>query len=228
MEELLRKLPRGASSLPKKDALKAQRLRLIHATALSVAERGYAATTIADITKSAGVSRTTFYEIFKDKEDCYLFGFMSLSEAHLKSVSMAMASSQHLAERCILGQRAYVARIDVNPAYAHAFIVEAEAASPGVRAALVHVQAQLVRLTKAWMADVQASFPEVPPCSHRTYQMLTAGTRHFVVERAQIGAKRSEEALDELARFSFATLGLYAWAQRVGPSQARQWGNPLR
>jgi AcrR family transcriptional regulator len=37
----------------------------------SCAAKGYNATTIADIVEPAGVSRATFYELFKDKEDCF-------------------------------------------------------------------------------------------------------------------------------------------------------------
>jgi AcrR family transcriptional regulator len=36
------------------------------------AEQGYAAATIGKIVKGAGVSRATFYEIFRDKEDCFV------------------------------------------------------------------------------------------------------------------------------------------------------------
>ena len=40
-----------------------------------VAEKGYAATTVADLTKEAGISRTTFYAMFEDKEACFLAAY---------------------------------------------------------------------------------------------------------------------------------------------------------
>ena len=227
-ETLNRKLPRGVSSLPKEEALQAQRLRLIHGTALAVAEKGYTATTITDITKLAGVSRTTFYELFKDKEDCYLYGFLALSESHLRKVRVAMASTGHLAERCVLAQRAYIERLDVNHAYAYAFIVEAEGASSKVREAEANVRSQLMKMTKNWLDEVRASFPEVPPCSDRTLQMLTVATHYFVMERVREGEKHSDDGMNELARFTFSALGLYGWARKVGSGQPPRWGNPLR
>jgi hypothetical protein len=36
------------------------------------ARRTYAATTIAEVVESVGVSRATFYELFHDKEDCFV------------------------------------------------------------------------------------------------------------------------------------------------------------
>ena len=40
-----------------------------------VAEKGYAATTVADVVERAGVSRRTFYEQFADKEACFLAAY---------------------------------------------------------------------------------------------------------------------------------------------------------
>ena len=40
-----------------------------------VAEKGYPATTVADVVERAGVSRRTFYEQFQDKEACFLAAY---------------------------------------------------------------------------------------------------------------------------------------------------------
>src|SRR3954454_19574670 len=49
-----------------------QRARLLDAVARVVAQKGYAASTVADIVRAAGVSRSTFYEQFDGKEACFL------------------------------------------------------------------------------------------------------------------------------------------------------------
>lgn len=41
----------------------------------TIAERGYNASTIAEITKAAAVSRRTFYEFFEDKEAAFLAAY---------------------------------------------------------------------------------------------------------------------------------------------------------
>jgi AcrR family transcriptional regulator len=47
-----------------------QRSRLLAAAVSAVDELGYADTTVADITSRARVSRRTFYELFKNREEC--------------------------------------------------------------------------------------------------------------------------------------------------------------
>jgi AcrR family transcriptional regulator len=64
-------LPAGREDLAEPLIAHSQRERILVAMAESCAAKGYGATTIADICEPAGVSRATFYELFKDKEDCF-------------------------------------------------------------------------------------------------------------------------------------------------------------
>ena len=64
-------LPAGREDLAEPLVAHSQRERILIAMAESCATKGYGATTIADICEPAGVSRATFYELFKDKEDCF-------------------------------------------------------------------------------------------------------------------------------------------------------------
>jgi AcrR family transcriptional regulator len=74
------RLPSGRADLPEPLVAHSQRERILNAMAQTCASKGYGATTIADICEPAGVSRATFYELFKDKEDC-LQASMELSLA---------------------------------------------------------------------------------------------------------------------------------------------------
>lgn len=74
------RLPAGRADLPEPLIAHSQRERILTAMAETCASKGYGATTIADICEPAGVSRATFYELFKDKEDC-LQASMELSLA---------------------------------------------------------------------------------------------------------------------------------------------------
>ncbi len=82
LEGLLEKerLPSGRADLPEPLVAHSQRERILTAMAKACASKGYGAATISDIVEEAGVSRATFYELFKDKEDC-LQGSMELSLA---------------------------------------------------------------------------------------------------------------------------------------------------
>jgi AcrR family transcriptional regulator len=62
----------GWATREKKDRQdSATRSRLLDAAKQVLEERGYAATTVADITAAAGVSRATFYVYFASKEDVF-------------------------------------------------------------------------------------------------------------------------------------------------------------
>ncbi len=56
-----------------------QRSRLVDAIVAVVADHGYGGAKIGDIATRAGVSRATFYEMFIDKEECFLAAHDALS-----------------------------------------------------------------------------------------------------------------------------------------------------
>src|SRR4051795_2217185 len=70
-----RPLPRGPHGLERDVVLASQRGRMLGAMADAVAGKGFAATTVADVVAGAGVSRKTFYEHFRDKEECFLAAY---------------------------------------------------------------------------------------------------------------------------------------------------------
>jgi len=67
----LARLPKGRHGLPREFVARNQRERLIAGLAEAIAEHGYARTTIAHIARHAAVSRRTFYEHFRDKDECF-------------------------------------------------------------------------------------------------------------------------------------------------------------
>jgi AcrR family transcriptional regulator len=81
------RLPRGPHSLTRKQVQASQRQRLLDAVLDIVGEHGYAAATVADITTAAGVSRTTFYEQFRNKLDAFLTAYDEFGRAFLSDVA---------------------------------------------------------------------------------------------------------------------------------------------
>ena len=82
---------------------RSQRERLLDAAIDVVAEKGYAATTIADLTKAAGISRTTFYELFEDKEACFLAAYDAAADVLARRVEVAFESQGAWPERVRAG-----------------------------------------------------------------------------------------------------------------------------
>jgi len=85
----LAKLPPGRHGLPRAFVLHNQRERLIAGLAESIAENGYAGTTIAHIPRAAAVSRRTFYEHFSSKEECFSVAYETIMEKLRERVSEA-------------------------------------------------------------------------------------------------------------------------------------------
>jgi AcrR family transcriptional regulator len=86
------RLPAGRHGLPREFIVQNQRERIVTALVDTVAERGYNATTVANITKAASVSRRTFYEHFADKEACFLAAYEMVTD-HIRASMQAAAES---------------------------------------------------------------------------------------------------------------------------------------
>jgi AcrR family transcriptional regulator len=97
-----RSLPRCRNPAPRHVVLLSQRTRLLEGVFAAVAERGYAATTVAEITRIASVSRATFYEQFSDKLDCFLAAYRAAGD----ELYAAVRDASSLVETVAAGPRA--------------------------------------------------------------------------------------------------------------------------
>lgn len=126
------RLPAGREDLPEPLVAHSQRERLLVSIADSCAKKGYGATTISDICEGAGVSRATFYELFKDKEDCF-HAAMELSLADAMGRIVAVYSpDKPWATTVRDAAAAFLDLLASRPAFARMALVEAP--SSGERA----------------------------------------------------------------------------------------------
>ena len=79
-------LPKGRHGLSREQVAASQRSRLLRAAVELGTERGFASLTLTDIVGRAGVARSTFYEYFADKEQCFLEAFDYAAERVLEHV----------------------------------------------------------------------------------------------------------------------------------------------
>ncbi len=82
-------LPRGRHRLTRAEVADAQRARMMLALTEAMGEKGYAATSVADVVGRAGVSRQTFYEQFGSKLDCFLASFDTAGDLLLAELATA-------------------------------------------------------------------------------------------------------------------------------------------
>lgn len=127
-----RRLPSGRHGLPRAFVVGDQRERLLDGAGQAFAAAGFARTRVADITALAGVSRTTFYELFSDKETCFLATYDTVSAILFARVQEAIVASLGLPweDRMRIGIRSFLETLQAEPAFTRMCIVEVVAAGP--------------------------------------------------------------------------------------------------
>ena len=131
-DEELGPLPAGRHGLSREEVALNQRERLIGGLAEAVAERGYNAVTIADITKAARVSRRAFYENFANKEECFLAAF-EIVVGHIRSlVADAVEEPEDWQHEVIVAFRTCLGFLAEEPDLARLCLVESLTAGPVV------------------------------------------------------------------------------------------------
>ena len=109
-----------------------QRARLLDATFAVVAEDGYRRMTARRVSGRAGVSNKTFYDLFTDREDCFLAAFDHAVEELAAVVLPAWEGEKEWAARIRAGLGALLGFLDREPALRRLVFVEALGAGPRV------------------------------------------------------------------------------------------------
>jgi AcrR family transcriptional regulator len=118
------RLPRGEDRAQAEMLAHQPRERILIALAELVAKRGYAGTSVEHIIKRAVVSRSTFYEVFKNREEA-LLALFERSQAELSAeIAAAAADTEDWPERVVAVLRAFLAYCAENPAVARTCLVE--------------------------------------------------------------------------------------------------------
>jgi AcrR family transcriptional regulator len=129
--ELRERRLRPGPGTPREEVVANQRQRLFGAMVASVAERGYIATTVNDLSEISGVSSRTFYDLFPDKKACFLATLEAMIEA---AVSFATRNAngnggpEDWEQRARLGFDAFAEMVAAQPAAARLAFLESYSA----------------------------------------------------------------------------------------------------
>ncbi len=107
-----------------------QRARMIAALVEVARERGASGVTVANIVARSGVSRRTFYELFEDREDCFLAGFDLAVQGAARRVLPAYEARGTWRERVRAGLGALLEYLDDEPGMGALCVVDALGAGP--------------------------------------------------------------------------------------------------
>jgi AcrR family transcriptional regulator len=174
-----------------------------------VASKGYVAATIGDLTKEAGVSRTTFYELFEDKEDCFLAAYDNAVETLVRRVLGAYESEEDWPDRAAAGLAALLEALAEEPALARLSLIDIGSAGP---AAQRRYRAAVQRLTPLF--DEGRDFaPGGRGLPANTSRMAIGGVTGLISD--ELLADRADRLPSLLSDVLFATLVPY-----IGPDAA--------
>jgi AcrR family transcriptional regulator len=123
-------LPSGRHGLQRSFVAANQRERILSAVAQAAAELGYAEMSVEAVIARAGVSRRTFYEHFKNKEDAFLAAYDAAVHQQAGHIRRAYLRQASVRERLLAGIRAYLEFMATEPEFARMCIVEVLAAGP--------------------------------------------------------------------------------------------------
>ncbi len=194
----------GELLLPRAIARATQRERLIDGMARTVAQRGYAATPVADVLKAAGVSRRTFYEQFADKEDCFLAAYESIAALCTERLVAAYHAGGGWEEGIARGYAALLGTLAEEPDFAHLGVVDVLAAGPR---ALARRDAALLRFAR--FIDHTRERAEIAVAPPRLVGRAIVGGIHELVYSQILngGAERLPQLTDELLHYTLLLVG---------------------
>jgi AcrR family transcriptional regulator/DNA-binding MarR family transcriptional regulator len=139
----LRSVP---NALPHRQAVDIQRARILMAAAEAVRELGYGRATVGEVISRARISRKTFYDVYRNREDCVLALFeQTLAEAgRLARSAYAQATSWRAGVRLALAT--LLRTMDERPALARLCLIEACGAGERIQARRAEVLTELARV----------------------------------------------------------------------------------
>jgi AcrR family transcriptional regulator len=104
----------------------AHRRRAVAAMASAVGEHGYAATTVEDILNRARMSRRTFYQLFRNREECFLATYDAALEEAMGRLALAhVRDGEPWARRVERALAALFEYLASDPGFARVWLVEA-------------------------------------------------------------------------------------------------------
>lgn len=180
-------LPRGPHGLPRETVEASQRRRILLGMTEAVAELGYAKASVAEVIRRAGVSRSTFYALFADRESCFIAAFEVASSTIAEAMWRRLLNTTIDAggvERADALLVAYLETLTEHPQMARTFLVEVFAAGPR---AVAYRRSSMQRFVTLIGASVFGD-GALPPAAMRAIEGLVHAVSSMVT--LELGAKR--------------------------------------
>jgi AcrR family transcriptional regulator len=192
-------LPPGRQVMsPEQNALH-QRARLQGAMVAAIAQNGYAGTTIKQLVSLAGVSRTTFYKHFADKEQCFLATYDMIATLSTERISRAYREQNGWRERLVAGFQSFAEIVVVERDASHLVLVDALGAGHRV---LEH-RDRMIGVFELMFRQSFDDAPEKAIVTDTTIRAIVSGIRRVAYRRLLSDEpEKLSEVIDDLLKWA--------------------------
>lgn len=182
------------------------RQRLLDGLAASITERGYRASTVADIVRHARTSKRTFYDQFAGKEQCFLELLHADVGTLAENIRDAVDRDVDWQTQIRQAVQAYVDHIDARPALTLSWIREL----PSLDAAARPFQRRGMQLLTSLLVNLSdtAGFQKagLPPLTPAKAVILVGGLRELTAQVVEDGHS-PRDIVEPAVQASIALLG---------------------
>jgi AcrR family transcriptional regulator len=180
-------LPSGRHGLLRSFVAANQRERITAAVAPAAADLGYAEMSVEAIVARAGVSRRTFYEHFRNKEDAFLAAYDDVVRQQARHIRRAYLGETTVQDRLHAGIRAYLEFTASQPDVARMCIVEVLAAGPRAMAKRTEAMQMFAEIIEDNIKEL------IPGCTRAalTAETIVGGIHEVVLSRV-LGGRTDE------------------------------------
>jgi AcrR family transcriptional regulator/DNA-binding MarR family transcriptional regulator len=190
-----------------------QRARILGAAVEVVCERGAGEATVGRVVARAGMSRRTFYELFEDREDCFLAAFDQAVGRAAASVAPAYRVEGSWPERVRAGLTALLLFLEEEPGLGALLVVEALGAGPRALRRRAEVLDRLIAVVDEGRAEGRDG-RETPPLTAEGVVGAVFSVIH--ARMVECGAGSHPGARHERARAGSSSASRGARASRRG------------
>ncbi|ADT97741.1 MULTISPECIES: TetR/AcrR family transcriptional regulator [Mycolicibacterium] len=175
------------------------RQRLLDALESSIAEDGYAKTTVADIVRRARTSRRTFYEHFDSREACFVALLSDANADQIRQISDAVDPSAPWQKQVRQAIEAWISSGEARPALMLSWIRDVPSLGAVARGLQRDSLESFIDMVGALGATDEFRAAGVGPVSRPRIIMLLGGLRELTAITVEEGGRMSdvaEEAVD--------------------------------
>jgi AcrR family transcriptional regulator len=182
------------------------RQRLLDGLAAAIDERGYRASTVADIVRHARTSKRTFYDQFPSKEECFHELLHASVELLGQRISAAIDPTAEWQLQIRQAVEAYVGHIESTPALTLAWIRELPSLDTAARPSQRR-NTQLLTSLLVSLSDTPAMRnANLTPLTEPTATILVGGLRELTAQVVEDGHS-PRDIVEPAVQASIALLG---------------------